>query len=466
MKTSSLLPFFFPIALAAALGLSKHADATVRIVGLPKSGDATQIQMAIANWALGLSPGDTLMIYDAGDRRLIGSIAIPNDPTKTRPERKVEYIVPAMAALKKYLAAKPAAQADDLNLFDASPFLDAIAPIIADHNSEDIRILLFGPPWFSAPGSLEKKEFVGSFPSDGLILADRSKSPFGTEGKHDLNGATVDYCYVTSGSSGFLNPEHRERVERAWSLLIAQRGGHLTTFSDDVKTCFDRFAESKPPEGRQFAIDPRDATMQYMYRAQDVAPRIMNAQPVKTGQSSVLWSPSAMSAEGARFDKPARTTPPSTKTGIAWIGIQWKDQIDLDLYVRCSSASPFLFFANQHSPEGRHNFDYRGGTGTEFETVNLTDPCADISKAEVFVNFFSGAAPASPKGVFAIEFDGGLYKADFEIPARTGNNGQGLSPSAMMGAPYWVKIDLPTVLHLNANAAAAAAPTRIIRSTK
>jgi hypothetical protein len=446
--------FLLPGALCAVLGFSRAADAaTLRIAGISKYGDAAQIKSAIAGWALALAPGDTLMVYDAHDRTLITSIAIPDDPRKSRPERKIENILGPMAALNKYLAALPAAKADDPNLINASPFLDALGPIIADHSSENIRVLLSGPAWFSAPGSLEKKDYIGAWPSDGLIVADRSRSPFGTQGKHDLSGTTIDYCY-TGGESGFLTPEHHERVERAWSIIVAQRGGQLTTFSGDQKTCFDRFAEEKAPEARHFQIDPTDATMQYMYRPQDAAPRILSAPPIKTGEATPPPSSALISAEAARFDEPARTTPPSTKTGIAWLGVQWLDGIDLDLYVRCEATSPFLFFGHQRSVEGHHNGDWRVGTGREFESVDLTAPCADISKAEVFVNFYSGTAPASPKGVFAIEFDGGLYKTNFEIPARTGNGGQGLSPSASMGAPYWVKIDLPTVLKLNASAAA------------
>jgi hypothetical protein len=452
--------WFYPLALCATLALAAPAAATLRIVGLPKAGDAHQIEITIAGWALALPPGDTMMIYDARERSLIGSIAIPNDPTKARPERKIEFIQGAMAALKKHLADMPPAKADDPNLIDASTFLDFLGPIIADHSSEQVRIALIGAPWFSAPGSLERKEFVGSFPSDGLIISDRTRSPFGTQGRHDLHNVAVDYCY-TGGAGVFLTSQHAERVERAWSLLIAQRGGRLTTFSSDQKSCFDRFAEPKPPEARQFTIDQADARMMYLYRPQDATPKILDAAPpVKIGDPVPPPSTAAMSAEAARFDKPARTTPPATMKGTAWIGIQWQDPIDLDLYVRCNSSSPFLFFANQHSFEGHHNYDYRMGSGKEFETVDLTTPCADISKADVFVNFYEGVVRASPKGVFAIEFNGGIYKANFEIPALTGNRGQGLSMQGTMDAPYWVKIDLPTVLKLNARTAASVRPPR------
>jgi hypothetical protein len=414
-----------------------------------------------AGVALALLPGDSLMFFDALTGTSISpTIAIPNDPTKARAERKIEFIVGAMAALKKSLATMQPVKVDEPILINASAFFDAIGPIVTEHSAEGVRVLLFnGSPWFSSTGSLSKKDYIGTFPSDGLLLADRSRSPLGTRGKHDLNGATVDYCYLTTGGSdAFLNPDQQGRFERAWSLLIAQRGGQLTTFSADTKTCVDRFAQSKPPEARQFALDETDSTMQYMYRTQDAAPRIVNAPPVKTGDPAPPTSSSTIREEAARFDKPGATTPPSTRTGTAWIGIQWKDTIDLDLYVRCGSSSPFLFFGNQHSPEGRHNWDFRGGTGTEFETVDLTAPCPDISRAEVFVNFYEGAVQASPKGVVAIQFNGGLYKGKFEVPALHGNLGQGLSASATMGPPYWVKIDVPTILNLNASASAHSRP--------
>jgi hypothetical protein len=441
------------VALCAALAFARPADAAVRIIGLPKAGDAAEIQAMVAGLALALPLGDTLMLYDARDQVEIGSISIPNDRIQSRPERKLELILPAMAALKRHLAPMAASKADEPALIHASSFFDAVAPIIAAHRAEGVRILLLGSPWFTAEGALEKKDYLGSFPSDGLILAGRSESPFGTQGWRDLTGATVDYCYQ---GGGFLNPEHRERVERAWSLLVAQRGGQLTSFSGDTKTCVDRFAAPKAPEAKAFAIDPTDAQKRFMYRSLEAAPRIINAPALKTEQATPPPASDARLVEAARFDQQARDQPPLTRSGTAWVGIQWQEPVDLDLYVRCSASSPFLYYGNQHSPEGRHNLDIQAGSGTEFETVDLTASCPDISKAAIFVNFFEGTVRAPIRGIVAIEFDGGLYKRGFAIPALSGNGGQGLSPSASMGAPYWVKIDVLAVLNLNTRAATRA----------
>jgi hypothetical protein len=238
MKKASVIPFLVPVTLCAALAIYNpgRAEAAFRIVGLPKTGDATQIETMLAGLALGLSPGDSMMVFDSLDGTSIGpTMTIPNDPTKSRPERRIADIIPTMAAVKKHLATMTPAKTGELDLINASAFFDSIAPIVADHSSEVVRILVLGAPSFTAPGQLESdKKYIGSFPSDGLILADRSRSPFGTKGKHDLR-ATVDYCY-TGGQRNFLTPEDRERVERAWSLHIAQRGGQLTTFSGDIKT--------------------------------------------------------------------------------------------------------------------------------------------------------------------------------------------------------------------------------------
>jgi hypothetical protein len=257
MKKASVIPFLVPVTLCAALAIYNpgRAEAAFRIVGLPKTGDATQIETMLAGLALGLSPGDSMMVFDSLDGTSIGpTMTIPNDPTKSRPERRIADIIPTMAAVKKHLATMTPAKTGELDLINASAFFDSIAPIVADHSSEVVRILVLGAPSFTAPGQLESdKKYIGSFPSDGLILADRSRSPFGTKGKHDLR-ATVDYCY-TGGQRNFLTPEDRERVERAWSLHIAQRGGQLTTFSGDIKTCFDRFAAQKAPEARKFEFD-------------------------------------------------------------------------------------------------------------------------------------------------------------------------------------------------------------------
>jgi hypothetical protein len=442
LKNMKKILLFAVVALLCAMG---PANATLRIMGLSHSGDVRQIEIAIAQQALDLAPGDTMILFDARTRTEIAKSEIPNDPSKARPERKLEYITPAMAKLKAYFAAAPPAGVDG-SVIDASPFLDAVAPLIAQHSSEDVRIGLIGSPFFTAPGALARADYQGSFPSDGLILGDRARSPFGTLGRQDLNGATIDYCWTT-GPTTFASPQQSDRVERAWGLIVSQRGGQLTTFSGDLQSCLNRFGLAKAPEAKTYTIDQTDAQVFAMYKAKDIAPQILDAAPIKTAQPPAP-PVNDLQAQAARFNQPGRTTPPSTLIGPAWIGIQWREPVDLDLYVRCSPRAPFLFFGNQRSAEGTHEYDFRGGTGSTFETVDLTASCADISKATIFINFYSGRVSAPITGIVAIKFDGAIYKADFTMPALSGNAGRGLSAAGDMGGPWWVKVDVPALLRL------------------
>src|ERR1700679_951927 len=88
---------FFPISLVAVLNTSQRANATEAVIGLSHAGDPAQIKLLIAGRALPLAPGDKLTFYDAPTAKELTSITIPNGPANARPERKVEFIAPAMA---------------------------------------------------------------------------------------------------------------------------------------------------------------------------------------------------------------------------------------------------------------------------------------------------------------------------------------------------------------------------------
>jgi hypothetical protein len=436
---------FAGMLLVVLLLVFSPAEAeTMRVVALSHSGDSPKLLTALAGLGLAEDPGDATLVFDAHSRSKITDISIPNDPTKARAERKIEYIAPALKAVKDFFATAPAPGVDG-SAIEASSFLDSIAPLIVEH-PEGMRVLLVGNPWFTAPGALDGKSYEGSFPSDGMILGDRSHSPFGTQGRRDLSGVSVYYC-STTGAAAFLTPEHLGRVERAWSLLIKERGGQLTLFSTDLTSCLERFRDAKAPDAKVFNIDQTDAQVFAMYKAKDITPPIVDAPPVKTAQPA-LPPTNTRAEEAARFAQAGRMMPPSTLTGPAWLGIQWHGP-DLDLYVRCSPNAPFLFFGNQRTFEGIHEYDVRGDAGNTFEAVDLTQPCADISKATVWINFYDGRVSAPINGVVAVKFDGNIYKSDFTMPALYGNGGRGLTASGdMSGSPFWVKIDVPGLLHL------------------
>jgi hypothetical protein len=260
------------------------------------------------------------------------------------------------------------------------------------------------------------------------------------------------------GAGIFSSPAQGEMIHRSWSLDLQQRGANLSTFTTDMSACLNSFAQPTAVEGEHFAFDEADARLEHMERVEEATPQVDTWQPKPSSPSEIAhpgpWAaPAPATQQRTTFDQPLRTTPPTSLTGPAWIGIRWTETVDLDLYARCSANSPFLYYGNRLSPEGRHDFDFKGGTGEDFEVVELLAPCGDISKAEVWVNFFNGSVRTPIKGDVAIKFGGGLYKTRFTMPALAGNGGRGFAPNGTMTGPNWVRIDVRSLLRLPTRAA-------------
>ena len=437
---------------------SPASAAELDIIAVAPTGDSHAIQHLVIEKSLALPPGGTLLFYDALNQSEIVKISIPDKPSFNRVDRKAGVIAPSIARLNEWLAQMRAPTPGDPNFIHASPLLDTLAPVIAEYGGP-ARVMLVGGPWFSAPGVYSAKTYVGAFASDGLLLGSRSESPFGTEGRQDLHNVTVDYC-VMGGVGVFSSPLQFEHFHRAWSLLAQRRGARLATFSTDMASCLNGFLRTTAAEGQHFAFDEADARVKRMERVEEATPHLGTWQPTPPSPHASLpaarWAPPAPApVQRTTFDLPARTTPPVNLRGPAWIGIKWAEGIDLDLYARCSPNAPFLFYGNQLTVEGRHDFDFRGGTGQDFEVVEL-GLCPDISRAEMWVNFFEGSVGSPIKATAAIKFEGGLYKTEFTMPALTGNGGHDFAPNAAKSGPNWVRIDVRSLLHLPAHTASTA----------
>jgi hypothetical protein len=461
MAIRSLFTSVAPLALALLAAVSP-AHARFRIIALPEVGDGLAIMRSVVGVGLSMAPGDETIVFDGLEGKQIADIKLGDDRLLDRVERKAQALAPSLHAVKLFTDAMTPMTDDAPARINGSAFLDAMGPVLAAHpGPADVAIL--GSVEFTAPHGLADKAYRGTFPSDGLLVHDRSASPFGALGRHDLPGANVYYCFPEPPSF-FVSAEHLDRMKRAWALLIGLRGGRLVAFSGDQNSCLDRF-KTQAIDPIVVDLDADDIKVLRMYRPVEVAPAIMDAGPIKPSVLVTRAPPPNGAVEAARFNQPSRPTPPRTMQGIAWLGIKWPDPVDLDIYARCRPNTPFLFYGHQSSPEGRHNYDYRSATGDAFETIDLTTPCPDISKAQVFVNYYAGKTSTPPTGVFAILFDGGVYKVPFALQATEGNEGR-LSAQGEMSGPDWVKIDLGEALHLNEGSSPVVVTTPAVHARK
>ena len=239
----------------------------------------------------------------------------------------------------------------------------------------------------------------------------------------------MHFCWP-NGRDAFVTEEHEEKVRRFWSVWTQAQGGKIGTFSHDLPTCFRRTLAGET--SGQIAYTLGNETKLEMLRAR---PPLAARVPANTAQPGEWF---------LADDAPISRTPPTTTTGVAWIGIKWTAPVDLDLWVRGASGSPWIFFGNTRTAEGLFNKDFTSGTGEkQFEFIEMTS-AIDLKRLEIVINLFSGEARAPIEGVIRVYFNAQVYEAPFKIDARHGNRGQ-----MPMNGAAWLRIDPRKVVGLS-----------------
>ncbi len=123
---------------------------------------------------------------------------------------------------------------------------------------------------------------------------------------------------------------------------------------------------------------------------------------------------------------------PGTLQGSLKVGIKWSCHCDVDLYAKSNTASDYLYFGLQDTPEGHYFKDFTSSTdavnGLEYVQFNNVD----ASNMDVKVNLYSGSLDDGVvRGVVRAEFQNRVYEQPFEITDSK-----------------WSKIDIKTLLKL------------------
>lgn len=228
-KTTMLAIFTF-LALSAALQAQ-----TTYIIGVPCA-----MPIKTANTVLGAvvklldegKAGDEVRVYDAWNSQLYGSFTIPN--TSSQKARRIA-LKDEINAIVRALAATSSVRSVPPTQIRFPAFTKVVSANLRS-GAGDVRVICFGSPYYADTSDKGFTFSDGFYPSDGYLLAESSKSIFGTKGKKDvLSGCAVHYCYLSKNN--FTGTLDAGAVERFWHLYISEQGGVLSSFaasSDDV----------------------------------------------------------------------------------------------------------------------------------------------------------------------------------------------------------------------------------------
>jgi hypothetical protein len=422
------------LSVIVGLGLwLSQAAAEVKVVVLPADypRDRGALLVSIAEMGTALGLDDQLIVYDGRSLGQVATLAIPkNDPKAANPAWRKRKLAEQFAPIRRHIQAMPASPPDG-ELAENVRIPDVLNEIgrnlIPSLPDKKAAVLVIGSALYFDRRDGRWSMTERYYPSDGHLKSPPSETPFGVAGMETrLAGATVHYCWP---GGEFATSDHEEDVRRWWSLWTLTQGARVGTFSFDPAACFKR-------------LRTNESSGQASYQASPDAKREMlrSHAPI----SAILPASQAQPGEYFLHDHVSISrTPPSTTKGIAWVGIKWTAPVDLDIYSRSDSTKPWLFFANVQTADGRFNKDHRSATGDkQFEFIEYVTPI-DLTRAEVFINFYAGQLTAPPEGLLRVWFDGRTYEAPFKIAATQGNRG-----APPMTGPAWVRIDLRRVVGL------------------
>ncbi len=370
-----------------------------------------------------------LDVCDAFNLKRITRVSIPNAKVFHSPKTRANQFAAAIGELKQFLARDNSRPGGPKAGFDGALRLPQFCDFLARDRppragDAKLPLLLIGSPLYEDAREPGFSMVDGYFPSDGHLRASREQSVFGfNPGEASSPGLLVSWAYF---GDPWMSDLHREKVGRFWALYLERRGGRLASFSADLATALDAFSSETPgrsAESNGWVADPLQ-TKPEMIRAG----RSVKLVDWLTGDALPESSP----------------PPPARLVGPLKIGIRWRENIDLDLYVTPRPEAETLFFQHPRSPEGSYFKDHRSSPGREYEFIEIESP-VDVRNVRAFVNFYEGSCPGGPRGEVRIEYLDRIYRGAFAIVSPMGNQGR----SGPAQADYWTRIPVREILGIS-----------------
>jgi len=379
----------------------------------------------------GMKPGDTLQLFNASTLRQIGPELLMPDSART-PALQLKAASDVSDAFKRFLSDETL-QAAPANI----PGL--VATYKEKVNAKEAKVLVIGSPLYF--DDVEAHDMRQGWLSDGYFAQPSEVTVFGVAGKDaSLRGNTIRFCtLLDDGEYGTENKRaHQDMIKRFWALYLAQCGGKLVSFQQDIVTAFQTLAKDDLEE-KIYSLNPNDQEMVVhkskieLRSSMDISESSSlertsaNTRTQFSSDSDLAWLfaddvDGYNKGSGERPSTPGR--PWVTRIGLVWpTEGDYADQ-DLDLYVRPRSATEELSFKTVQTDAGRYIKDFPAQSSAKygFEIVDLTAE-ESPSDLQIWVNAYSGNPKSGFRGEVRVLHKGLLKVYPVDIAATSGNKG-------------------------------------------
>lgn len=225
-------------ALAASLGTQSHAEHWSIVVPNTIPGGGMVVKEELWSFFVHTpGPSDLIMVLNGTDPGQIASLRIPSDKKYAQAKWRARTFAREMAAISQFIDGVSGGAIDT----DIIRTLRYVALNRFDDTPINLLLLTSAVQTFPVEPSFSMRSGdVLRVPSPGHLIAPVTETPFGmgNEGAEGLSDVYVHLCNVNDD----LSSDTEAIYQSLWGTYIAARNGVLVTWSDDLATCFERFA--------------------------------------------------------------------------------------------------------------------------------------------------------------------------------------------------------------------------------
>lgn len=385
-------------------GITTSAEAKNLIIGVSpvlsaQDGKRQMIQV-LRYLAENLNAGEHANIFNAEDRRFVGTFTKPSNKSYASPKALLQYNLRVASALKSmYRVDHPDLGNSIQSSVKIPQFLTFLAQNYAPLTDTDIVIL--GSPIYADLQTPSWDMRGGKFAGDGHFSAQPNKSVFSTLGKENyLQGARVHILYPNKGWE--INDSYRHYITRMWTLYIEAQGGELSSFTDDASTFWMRVNIGAGALPHNFKREHTNKLETF-----EISPAVNKKASIH--ERELTTSPATQSALRIAND---------VEIGISWTC----DVCDLDIYVRPNHVADVLYFGNTKTVEGLYHKDFVNSPKAVkgYETATFTH-AVDLRDTFIAINWYGGKSQNGVSGEIRLAIGDKTYGLPFHIKGTTGN---------------------------------------------
>lgn len=403
------------------------------------------------------SPGETVFVVRGSTMETVATFHIPEGAEGENENRRRRRLADAMSDFGQFIKTllSPSSGTGHGDQIHFPALMTAISTELLGGSrvtDRNVCVLVAGSALLRDDREPQFNMQDGRYPSDGLIIASQTESIYGTADRQgNMAGISVHFLAT---DDDWQSDVYELRVQRVWYLFVRAQGGTLATFTSDTTTALERFVNCDIKPTRQFEYDSsrNQEAMLSIERSADPVASVADV-PVESAPVPTDEGPCSTTANDdwlCNATITATDSAPSVDHGSFKIGIRWGDggrcaSSDIDLYVRSDRNSPYLFFHNVETPEGRYFKDFRSAPSAEngLEFVELTQ-AVPLASLDAWINYYEGQCEGGVDGTVRAYFNGATYEMPFSLSAERGNRGD-----RMKEGKYWVHIDPKRLFNLD-----------------